>query len=89
MTGPIVVAEGSNVILTCEASNDGKNKYNYQWKKGTEALSTTDDQYSIANRGRKFTIANVTVSDNGQYHCEFNINGTIVPSFQVQVIVKS
>ena len=92
-TGPIVVAEGSNVKLTCEASDDSIGKYWYQWRKGTELLSTADsnnNRYSVARRIRDFTINNVTISDSGQYHCEFtDINGTNVPSFEVQVIVKS
>ena len=90
MTGPIVVAEGSNVTMTCEASDDGTQNYQYQWKKGMELLlSKTDDRYKSKNRGRNFIINNVAVSDSGQYHCVFNINGTGVPSFEVQLIVKS
>ena len=88
MTGPIVVAEGSNVELRCEASDDDTQIYRYQWKKGTQLLSN-NDRYSVARRGRDFTIYNVTISDSGQYHCEFNINGEDVPSFEVQVNVKS
>ena len=88
MTGPIVVAEGKDVTLTCEASDDRTQSYQYQWKKGTELLPN-NDRYSMAKRGRDFTIYNVTISDNGQYHCEFNINGEDVPSFEVQVNVKS
>ena len=92
MTGPIVVAEGSKVLLTCEASDDSTGNYQYQWKKGTKLLSTADsnnNRYSVTRRGREFTFNNVTSSDSGQYHCEFNINGINVPSFEVQVIVKS
>ena len=89
MTGPIVVAEGSDVIMTCEASDDdGTQSYRYQWKKGTQLLRKKD-RYDLGRRGRDFTISNVTISDSGQYHCEFNINGEDVPSFEVQVIVKS
>ena len=92
MTGPIVVAEGSDVIMTCEASNDGKQRYDYQWKKGTELLPTAnnnDGRYTVARRGKYFIISNVTVSDSGHYHCQFNINGEYVTSFEVQVTVKS
>ena len=92
MTGPIVVAEGSDVTLTCEASDDKEGNYQYQWKKATELLSTADsnnNRYSVARRGRNFIINDVTISDSGQYHCEFNINGTNIPSFEVQMIVKS
>ena len=92
MTGPIVVVEGSDVTMTCEASDDGKQKHIYQWKKGTEILPTAnnnDDRYTLGRRGREFTITNVIVSDSGLYHCEFNINGRDMPSYEVQVIVKS
>ena len=77
--------------MACEASDDTQS-YQYQWRKGTELLPTANsnnDRYSVARRGRNLTIANVTVSDSGQYHCEFNINGEDVPSFKVQVTVKS
>ena len=89
MTGPIVVAEGSDITMTCEASNDRTQGYQYQWKKGTELLHKKKDRYTVKRRGRDFTISNVIISDSGQYHCEFNINGEDVPSFEVQVIVKS
>ena len=92
MTRPIAVAEGSDVTLICKASNDTKH-YHYQWKKGTVLLPTVDnnnDRYSVMKRGRELTINGVTVSDNGHYHCEYNINETkYVPLFEVEVIVKS
>ena len=90
MTGPIVVAEGSNVTLTCEASDDDDTQnYRYHWKKGTKLLPRNDGRYNTERRGRDFTIYNVSVNDSGQYHCEFNINGESIPSFKVQVLVKS
>ena len=74
--------------MTCELSNDD-GEQNYQWKKGTVLVLPTNDKYSFRRRGREFIINNVTVSDSGQYHCEVNINGEVVPSFEVQVTVKS
>lgn len=89
MNGPIEKAEGSNVTLKCKISNDNGTQ-NYQWRKGTELLSpTNNDRYISEEMGQNFTINNLAVNDSGQYRCEVNISGEVVPSFKVQVIVIS
>ena len=78
--GPIDRAEGSDVVLECQAS--GKGMLNYHWKKESGVLSNN-------NGGETFTLKDIRVSDNGQYYCEVDNGGERVTSLRVQVTAKS
>ena len=78
--GAIMVAEGNNVTLTCEATGD--EMLNYRWKKESGSLPMI---YSDQN----LTIYNITVDDSGQYYCEVDNGKEKVTSKKVQVTVKS
>ena len=82
--GPIIVAEGSNVVLRCEATGNGT--LNYQWRRVSGSLPSN----ARRSNGRKFlTINNIGVSDNGQYYCEVDNGGERVRSSRVTVTAKS
>ena len=82
--GSITVAEGSDVVLRCEATGNGT--LNYQWGRVSGSLP------SNARRGNKeqtLTLRNIQVDDSGQYYCEVNNGGENVTSPKVQVTAKS
>ena len=82
--GPITVAEGSNVVLRCEATGNGT--LNYQWRRVSGSLPSNT---RIGNGGQMLTLRNIQVDDSGQYCCEVNNGGEKVNSSKVQVTVKS
>ena len=82
--GNIIVAEGSNVTLTCRAT--GVEPLTYQWMRVSGSLPMN---IKISNKGRRLTIYNITVSDSGQYYCNVGDNEGSVSSMKVQVIVRS
>ena len=82
--GSITVAEGSNVILSCEAIGDD-GRLNYQWMRVPESLPNESN-------GQNLTIHNIKVSDSGQYYCKVThkTNSSInVSSTKVQVTARS
>ena len=82
--GPIIVAEGNNVVLRCEATGNGT--LNYQWRRASGRLPSNARR---TNRGQILTINNIGVSDNGEYYCEVDNGGEKVTSSRVQVTAKS
>ncbi|XP_065918161.1 basement membrane-specific heparan sulfate proteoglycan core protein-like isoform X2 [Dysidea avara] len=80
--GPITVAEGSDVLLSCEATGEGT--LNYQWRR----LSGSLPDNVQGNNATNLTISNITVSDSGEYYCVVNNGGTEVFSMKVQVMAK-
>ena len=82
--GPITVAEGSDVVLRCRATGDGR--LEYQWMRVSGLLP---ENAKRSNIGRRLIIDNITVSDSGQYYCNVSDNEGSVYSMKVQVIVKS
>ena len=81
--GSIIIAEGSDVVLTCEATGDGT--LTYQWRKELGSLPSN----SRSSSGGKTLILNyITVSDSGQYYCVVDNGGDSVFSKRVQVTVK-
>ena len=82
--GPITVAEGSDVVLRCEATGNGT--LNYQWKK---APKSAPRNARMSNGGKTLTLCNIMISDSGQYYCEVDNGGESVSSMRVQVTVKS
>ena len=82
--GPITQAEGSNVVLRCEAKGTGP--LTYQWMRKSGSLPKN---IRINNEGQKLTIRNITISDGGEYYCKVDNGGDSVSSMQVQVIVRS
>jgi len=76
--GPIIVAEGSDVVLRCEATGEGT--LNYQWRRLSGSLPDSNTT--------TFTVSNLTVSDSGGYYCIVDNGGTRVPSIKVEVTVK-
>ena len=82
--GPITVAEGSDVVLRCEATGNGT--LTYQWGRVSGSLPSNARR---SNRGKRLTINNIGVSDNGQYYCEVDNGGEKVNSSKVQVTAKS
>ena len=80
--GPITVAEGSNVMLRCEATGNGT--LSYQWRRVSGSLTNVRGKNS-----KTLTIRNIAVSDSGQYYCEVDNGGDIVSSMRVQVTARS
>ena len=82
--GPITVAEGSDVVLRCEATGNGT--LNYQWRRVSGSLPSNTRK---GNNGRTLTLNSIQVDDSGQYYCEVDNGGERVNSSKVQVTVKS
>ena len=76
----ITIAEGSDVMLTCEATGDGT--LNYQWRRVSGSLQRNSG-------GQTLTIHNITIDDSGQYYCEVDNGGEKVTSKRAQVTVRS
>ena len=79
----ITIAEGSNIMLICKATGDGR--LNYQWKNEFGTLPRN----FISNGGQTLTVHNVTVESSGEYYCEVDNGGEKVVSRRAQVTVKS
>ena len=79
----ITIAEGSNVLLTCEATGNGTLRY--QWMKESGSLPMN----SISNGGQTLTLRNIGVDGSGQYYCEVDNGGDKVTSERAQVTVRS
>ena len=82
--GNITVAEGSNVMLRCEATGNGT--LNYQWSRESKSLPKNA---TMEDEGRNLIIHNITVGNSGQYYCEVDNGGDSVPSMRVQVTARS
>ena len=82
--GPITVAEGSNVMLRCEATGNGR--LNYQWRRVSGSLPGNTRR---SNGGQTLTIRNIAVNDSGEYYCEVDNGGDSVSSMRVQVTARS
>ena len=82
--GPITRAEGSDVILTCEAT--GVQNLVFNWKRVAKSIPSNVRR---SNGGRSLTIHNIKKNDEGQYYCEVSHEGNNVSSMTVQVTVKS
>ena len=80
---PTTVAEGSNVMLRCTATGNGK--LNYQWKRVSGSLPSNT---RVRNNGN-LDIFNITVSDSGQYYCVVNDTVGSLSSMRVQVTARS
>ena len=78
--GNITVTDGSNVMLMCNATGNGK--LNYQWRRVSGSLPTS------ANSGQNLAFHNIAVTDGGQYYCVVNDTEGSVTSMRVQVTVK-
>ena len=76
----MTIAEGSDVMLTCEATGDGT--LNYQWRRVSGSLQRNSG-------GQTLTIRNIAVDDSGQYYCEVDNGGDKVTSKRAQVTVRS
>ena len=82
--GPITTAEGSNVMLECQATGNGT--LNYRWRRVSGSLPSNARR---SNGGQTLTLHNIVVNDNGQYYCEVDNGGEKVTSSRVQVTAKS
>ena len=82
--GPITVAEGSNIVLRCEATGNGT--LNYQWRRVSGSLPSSA---RTSNGGQTLTIRSIAVSDSGEYYCEVDNGGNSVSSMRVQVTARS
>ena len=82
--GSITRAEGSDVVLTCEAT--GAQKLMYNWERVSKSLPSN---VGTSNKGRSLTIHNIKKNNEGQYYCEVSNGGNKVSSSTVQVTVKS
>ena len=83
INGPITVAEGSNVMLKCKATGNGK--LNYQWRRVSGSLPSS----ARVINNRNLDLFNITVSDSGQYYCEVSDTEGSVSSMRVQVTARS
>ena len=81
--GNITVAEGSNVMLRCEATGNGT--LIYQWRRVSGSLP-----YSARRRNNGQTLAfhNIAVPDSGEYYCVVSDTEGSMSSMRVQVTVK-
>ena len=84
--GLITRAEGSDVVLGCEATGHGVQNLMYEWKRVMKVLPSNVRR---SNGGRNLTIISITKDDEGQYYCEISYKGNKVSSMKVQVSVKS
>ena len=84
--GPITRAEGSDVVLGCEATGNGVQNLMYEWKRVMKVLPSNVRR---SNGGRNLTILSITKDDEGQYYCEVSHKGNKLSSMRVQVSVKS
>ena len=82
--GPITVAEGSDVVLECQATGDGT--LNYHWWRVSASIPSNSRR---SNGGHTLTLHNIGISDNGQYYCAVDNGGERVTSSRVQVTAKS
>ena len=82
--GPITVAVGSDVVLECQATGDGK--LNYHWRRESESIPSNARRN---NGGRTLALRNMVVNNNGLYYCEVDNGGDRVTSSRVQVTAKS
>ena len=76
----ITIAEGSDLMLACEATGDGT--LNYQWRRVSGLLQRNSG-------GQILTIRNIAVDDSGQYYCEVDNGADKVTSKKARVIVRS
>ena len=82
--GNITVAEGSDVTLSCEATGDGTQ--NYQWRRVSpdrlpRNTNASDEQI--------LTIYDIRVNNGGEYYCEVGTGKNKESSMRVQVTVRS
>ena len=80
---PITVAEGSDVVLRCEATGEGT--LNYQWRRMSGSLH---NNVRLSDNNQNLTIRRISTDDNGEYYCEVDNGGTSVQSNRVQVTAK-
>ena len=80
---PITVAEGSDVVLRCEATGEGT--LNYQWRRLSGSLP---NYVRLSDNNQNLTIRRISTDDNGEYYCEVDNGGTSVQSNRVQVTAK-
>jgi len=81
--GPITVAEGSDVMLRCNATGEGT--LNYQWRRLSGSLP---NRARLSDNDQILTIKRISTDDNGEYYCEVDNGGTSVSSNIVQVTVR-
>ena len=81
--GPVIIAEGNDVMLRCDVTGD--ENLNYQWRRVSGSIP---DSVGGIN-SKTLTIHNVTVSDSGQYYCEVDNGGDSVSSMRIQVTARS
>ena len=81
--GPVIVVEGSDVMLRCEVTGD--ENLNYQWSR---VLGSLSDNVGGIN-SKTLTIRNIAVNDSGQYYCEVDNGGDSVSSMRIQVTARS
>ena len=82
--GSITKAEGSVVVMKCEATSDSE--LNYQWRRMSKSLPS---RATMSDGNKILTIRNTKFSDMGQYYCEVDNGGGSVSSMSVQVVIKS
>ena len=80
--GSIVAVQGSDVVLTCEATGEGT--LNYEWIR----LSGSLPEVILNNNGTQLNISNITINDGGEYYCRVDNGGIRVSSMRVNVTVE-
>ena len=81
--GPVIVAEGSNVMLSCNVT--GGENVNYRWRRDLEKIPSN----SRGKNSRTLTIRNIVVNDSGQYYCEVDNGGDSVSSMRIKITARS
>ena len=82
-TMTVIVAEGSNVTLRCEAAGDGK--LEYRWRRVSRSIPGTAN----GDKNQTLTFTNIRFGNSGKYFCEVKIKGNLQSSKDVQVTVRS
>ena len=80
----ITIAEGSNVMLRCEAT--GNVTMNYQWRRESKLFPKMN---VMGRNTQNLTIYNIKVQNSGKYYCEADIGAKTIRSASVQVTARS
>ena len=79
----ITVAEGSNVILRCEATGNGT--LDYRWRRESKRLPSN----TIGKNTQNLTIYKIKATNEGKYYCKVSTGVKQLLSKKVQETTRS